>query len=552
MTMKIKSEVEETIPPVPNARIEELAKREEARFNSLLLKHKDLLSDCIASGITHQFFQESLQSQIFSVIARYYDKNGSLLTYQAFESIVLQHCKDEEGVRFRSEYDSVYAEHVSPDDYKALKDNLMSRYLQRRAFHKVQNAFNDLLNATEGQKGIVENFQKDIASIRTGNGDYRFPLLRYDDLRLLKPEPDKTIAGDGWLRRGAGTLLTGGTGLGKSVLASQLSVCVAGGVDFFGVRVREPRRVLVLQSENDEETLKRDILSVRAGLKACPVLVHANLFILHVFGLHGEDFVSYAESQVAKLKPDLLVVDNYSSFVGPADLNSSQTVASFVQPMDDVIKGHDCGLLLVAHTPKPADREAWSARQSVYLAAGHSGLANWCRTSCELTECPKGDIRFRLRFGKNAERTGMANGTGQVVRDLYVEHSGDRTKPFWMLAEDQGEPHKSRFEDSIRKIVEENPELSVRAVASKVGCSKSTVQKLKTNMSNCSLGSGTGHPVSCPPLKGGWTVDTSSGGCPVDTQWTGVDSGHPEGKEAQNPSKAPLVEILDDGFLAED
>jgi len=156
----------ELVPPVPNQRLEELARREETRFNSILLKNKDLLSDCVGSGITYLYFQENMQSQIFSVIARYFDKNDAVLTRQAFESIVMQQYPEENGARFRSEYDSVFAEHVSSEDYKALKNNILARYMQRQAYHKIKKYFDLLLNATVDQKRIVEELQGEIGAIQ--------------------------------------------------------------------------------------------------------------------------------------------------------------------------------------------------------------------------------------------------------------------------------------------------------------------------------------------------------------------------------------------------
>lgn len=56
-----------------------------------------------------------------------------------------------------------------------------------------------------------------------------FPPIHYDDIFNFKPDPNNHIAGDGFLRKGAGTLLIGGTGIGKSVLSTQIGISVATG-----------------------------------------------------------------------------------------------------------------------------------------------------------------------------------------------------------------------------------------------------------------------------------------------------------------------------------
>ena len=93
----------------------------------------------------------------------------------------------------------------------------------------------------------------------------QYPSWTLKTLRNLKMDPSRIIAGNGFLRRGASTLLTGGTGIGKSVMVEQWAICLAAGLPLLG-RIAVPKkcRVFYMGSQNDPETLKRDCASISA------------------------------------------------------------------------------------------------------------------------------------------------------------------------------------------------------------------------------------------------------------------------------------------------
>ncbi len=340
-----------------------------------------------------------------------------------------------------------------------------------------------------------------------------FPLYRFSTLKSYCPKPQDNIAGDGWLRRGAGCLVAGSTGNGKSVLVEQLCVSVASGHPFLGIRLNQAGRVLYIQAENDADTLRRDILSLVKNIegKVCPFLVEINLLIAHAYGLSGNDFVEWLGGLVEKERPDLIVIDPYQSYIGGADINKSETFLGWIKPIDALIKSRRCGLVLVAHTPKPRDRENWNARDSVYMASGSSTISNWCRTSCELTQ-DGDDGHYRLRFGKNAERTGLVDDWGKITRDIFIEHSHNRNEPCWVLSPVQTATTKSKYRDAILSTKLEHPDMSLSQIGNSVGCSKALVQRILSS-----------NPMSTAvhrtrtPLKGVYEC-TGQVGRPVDSQ----------------------------------
>jgi replicative DNA helicase len=309
----------------------------------------------------------------------------------------------------------------------------------------------------------------------------KFPAIRYNDLVAYQVPEGHIIAGKGWLRRRAGCLLTGGTSLGKSVLAEQIAVSVAAGKNILDrIHVPKPMRVTYIQAENDEETLQRDIISIVKYLNADVALVQENLAIHHLYGLSGTALENWIENQVIKQKTDLLMLDPYQNFIpSGANINDAGTFLTFIFNINRIINEHNCAFLLITHTPKPHDREQWTARESVYMAVGSQAIAAWARTSAEITGFKDDDSTYRLRFGKNAERNGITTEDGfGLVRDLMIRHSPSIHEPYWQVAESQEEPEE--LSEKAKKIVElaiSNRALSYGDIAKQLHCSKTLVAK---------------------------------------------------------------------------
>ncbi|MCX7010525.1 MAG: AAA family ATPase, partial [Kiritimatiellaeota bacterium] len=161
-----------------------------------------------------------------------------------------------------------------------------------------------------------------------------FPAMTLADLQAYQPDPERDhIAGNGWLRRGAMTLFIGATGIGKSVAIEQVCISAAAGLPIFGsIAVARPRKVVLLQAENDEETMKRDALSIVAGIQADAATVTSNLTMRWVYALSGPRFVAYAAQLLERERPDLLALDNYQAFSGD-DINSTELWQAWYRPL---------------------------------------------------------------------------------------------------------------------------------------------------------------------------------------------------------------------------
>jgi len=299
-----------------------------------------------------------------------------------------------------------------------------------------------------------------------------FPPMSYSYLRDLEIKPELNhIAGKGWLRRGAWTLFTGGTGIGKSVAVQQMAACIACGKSVFGLAVARPFKVLLLTAEQDEETLQRDFVAIaeHEGLNA--ITLDRNLQIHHAYALDGKPLFLSLDSELKRAGFDLVVLDNYQAYSGAADLNDSAAWKEFITPLSVMLKTYNASMLLVDHTGKPRERKGWGQNDSVYVGAGTSRKANGARTSAELYSPAEGDERYRLHFGKNWERT------GRTARDLFLDRSPDASAPYWTPSLDQTERTPMvAGEQEIVGWATAHPFASLRAVADATGYSKSKVQ----------------------------------------------------------------------------
>lgn len=306
--------------------------------------------------------------------------------------------------------------------------------------------------------------------------DQLYPVYTLPKLRKYKPDPSNYIAGDGFIRKGAGCILVGATGMGKSVLAEQIGVSIAAGEDIFGIKVPKPRKVHYIQAENDEDVMKRDLESIVDNLGLDEKLVNKNFTMRHVFGLADSSFAQYLEHDIERFKPELIVIDHFQAYTD-LDFNKAEAFKQWVTPIDEMLKAYGIGLLLVMHKGKPKDVSGWDIRELVYNAVGTSAHSNWARTACEIKPSKNDVRRFDLILTKNADRAGLKDEQGQVLRHIYVEHSPDSSAPWWKKCDQQVAEVVVNYQKVVAEAAHANPEKSMRWLAKEIGCSVGVVQK---------------------------------------------------------------------------
>jgi replicative DNA helicase len=179
-------------PKVPNDKLVEIASREEVLFTSLILKDLDLMTDAVESGMSPVCFQNETPRKIFKLAAEHFDRHQALLTRQSMESILASTTTAEDAAYLQSQYDAIYAEFIKPKtgEYRMLKNNVESRFVQRQAYHAVQTYAERLLTSTTDQKALVAELQNVIGEITTFGDASSFiqSTVLSEELKRLKQE----------------------------------------------------------------------------------------------------------------------------------------------------------------------------------------------------------------------------------------------------------------------------------------------------------------------------------------------------------------------------
>ena len=161
---------------IKNEALKRQAMKEEPRFLSILLKNKELLMDAMSNGFKNGsdgHFWHNEPRFLFNIISSYYEKHDALLTRTAMESVMdgMSHIGDKEITdadrsSARMYWDKVWGHTGSnEEDYKLLKDNISSRYVQWQAFQIISENLEKLVKATNNQIPLVKEIQESFIKI---------------------------------------------------------------------------------------------------------------------------------------------------------------------------------------------------------------------------------------------------------------------------------------------------------------------------------------------------------------------------------------------------
>lgn len=154
---------------VNNEALKALAKKEEPRFLSILLKDLDCLMNAVSSGIkpgdNGHFWLEKTRF-LYSIIFEYYKKYSALLTRTAMESIMdslsgsgKNRIDDDDRTTARMYYDEIYGLEAPVSDYQLLRDHINDRYIQWQAYAIMREQMEPLVKSTSGQAEVIKTIR---------------------------------------------------------------------------------------------------------------------------------------------------------------------------------------------------------------------------------------------------------------------------------------------------------------------------------------------------------------------------------------------------------
>ena len=282
--------------------------------------------------------------------------------------------------------------------------------------------------------------------IRTEEEKNFFSLVRaYSDIPDPKPEKDNPDAlfANGWGRRGHFALLVAPSGVGKSVISTQLFVpWSVGKQGLIGSAPLFPLHIALIQAEDDDTEIgefRRDhrLGHVAEGWKLEEVLsAEKSVMDWSPFfrGKVGDAFLRGLEFALIKMPVDVVIMNPLQSYAD-IDLSKNKEVTEFLRSgLDPILSKYRVFMLCVHHTNKPQiDRTKGGAfgddATAAYVGAGGAELTNYARSvtfirRCTSKEC-KVENSFMIIGAKRGNRLGWKDASDRKTLHKIIAYSDD-------------------------------------------------------------------------------------------------------------------------------
>lgn len=226
----------------------------------------------------------------------------------------------------------------------------------------------------EAVAGIAQRAMDELQAVRDYESGDNLETLTIEEFLAIE-DADYDWIVPGLLERGDRLMLTGGEGLGKSMLLRQLAVTIAAGIHPFEHYEIEPKRVLIVDAENSDTQTRRKIrpLVSQARLQGRPVS-ESNLWIEPGIGsmdLRQDKTVSWLLKRINLIKPDVLVIGPLYKLT-PVALQTDDDTAPILSALDMIREQGVC-LLMEAH----AGHAQGASGKRDYRPRGSASLMGW-------------------------------------------------------------------------------------------------------------------------------------------------------------------------------
>jgi hypothetical protein len=272
------------------------------------------------------------------------------------------------------------------------------------------------------------------------NGDSDEPLRQlrgasFLDFSKRKIDESKTLLGKRYLCRGGGMFAIAPSGAGKSVFTAQAAIEFGCGLAAFGIKPPRPLRSLIIQAEDDDGDLIEmarivDHLELTQDQRK---LVGSNTHVEFVNDITGNGFLKLCDAFLSQWPPDLLWINPYTAYLG-ADIKDDGENTRFLRNgLNPILTKHDCGAVVIHHTPKTNFRDTtnWKPSDWMYSGAGAAVLTNWARAYLAIDPCEDPGV-YKFIAAKRGKRIGW--GDHFPVFEQFWAHSTNEGQLLWVPA----------------------------------------------------------------------------------------------------------------------
>jgi hypothetical protein len=247
------------------------------------------------------------------------------------------------------------------------------------------------------------------------------------------------LLGDRFLCRGKAMQFVGPTGVGKSTLIVQAALLWGAGRDLFGIKAQQPHRIMYVQAENDDQDVATMVAGIVQGVGLRPEerqLAGQNVSYCRLND-YGKDILEQLDGVVTRLGVDILILDPLFAYLPGAIAEQAQVSKFLRQNLQPFLEQHNCGAIIIHHTPKPPtskkDRPDWSGGDFAYAGFGSAELANFFKAALVIRSTPNRDL-FELIVAKRHKRAGLRDMEGALTDKIHIQHSPDTTLQYWEQA----------------------------------------------------------------------------------------------------------------------
>lgn len=157
------------------------------------------------------------------------------------------------------------------------------------------------------------------------------------------------------IERGERIMVVAAEGVGKTMLARQVAICSAAGINPFTMSRIKPIRTLTIDLENPERIIRRTSTSIMGAAKrfgyADSIDAHILIKPAGVDLLRASD-KAIIEEAVDKVRPDLLLIGPvYKAFIDPGGRTSEAVAVEVAKYFDMIRDYYNCALWLEHHAP---------------------------------------------------------------------------------------------------------------------------------------------------------------------------------------------------------
>lgn len=352
-----------------------------------------------------------------------------------------------------------------------------------------------------------------------------------------------------YIPQGKVTLIEGDPGVGKSWMVLALTTAIAAGQGLPNVGKCDPRRVLLLSSEDGlADTIRPRLDSLKADV--------SRIFALDGPVVFDSGGLSLLAQSIEKRQPRLVIVDPLVAYLGAnVDLHRANETRSVMAALSRLAEGHRCAIVVVRHLTKSGKE------RPIYRGLGSIDITAACRSVLLVGADPDQPVKRAVVQIKN-NLAEMGSALGYTLSGGTFSWTGpSNLTADRLLSASHGDEERSALKEAQQFLLEllsggSQPAKDVERDAKKAGVSARTLWRAKrslgvTSQRHKEVRAGTaehqwiwGLPESClegskQPCHQG-CQENMLGSLPLDLESKGLSTLHLP-KAANNPALGSLA-----------